>query len=82
MIRDDPKLKGRVHFWPFDGFEIHQAKSVVVVYPSIFRRRYPRERRSLDEQDAWSVAMWLKAMDGRGVLGRYFNPPLTIPERQ
>ena len=82
-IRDKPHLKGRLHFWPFDGFEIPPKKSVIVeVYPSLFRRRHPRDSRTVDEHDAWSIAMWLMAMDQRGVLADYFNPPLLLPERR
>lgn len=82
-IRDNPYLKGRLHFWPFDGFEIPSEKSVIAeVYPSLFRRRHPRGSRTADEHDAWSIAMWLKTMDQRGVLPDYFHPPLSLPERR
>jgi len=71
-----------VHFWPFDGFDVPLEKSVVAeVYPSIFRNRYPRDERTSDEHDAYSIAMWLKEMDERGTLERYFNPPLSSAER-
>ena len=81
-MRQHPGLLERVHFWPFDGFDIPEDKSVVVeAYPSLMRRRYPAGERSADEQDAYAVAMWLKQMDVRGVLRQYLNPPLTLPER-
>ncbi len=39
------QVGGRVHFWPFDGWDAPPDKSVVAeVYPSIFRNRYPRGR--------------------------------------
>jgi len=70
-------------FWPFDGFEIPSGKSVVAeVYPAIFKKRYESENRTGDEHDAYSIAMWLKQMDGRGALERYFNPPLSTAERK
>ena len=73
----------RVHFWPFDGWEIREGKSVIAeVYPSIFRNRYDREGRTPDEHDAYSVARWLKETCERGFLGRYLAPPLTEEERQ
>lgn len=73
----------RVHVWPFDGWQIPAGKCVLAeVYPSIFRNRYPRESRSADEQDAYAVARWLGEADTRGALGRYFEPPLTLPERR
>lgn len=81
-LRDDRKLKARVHFWPFDGFAVAPGKSVITeVYPSLFRRRYAPAGRTADQHDAYSVAQWLKDMDTRGALGDYFNPPLTLPER-
>lgn len=73
----------RIHFWPFDGWQPAPDKSVIAeVYPSIFRKRYPTEGRSGDEQDAYAVARWLAEMDERGALGRYFEPPLSEEERQ
>ncbi|MDH3464327.1 MAG: hypothetical protein OES26_00190 [Gammaproteobacteria bacterium] len=82
-LREDPRLRDKLHFWPFDGFEIHTDKSVIAeVYPSIFRRRYPREDRTLDEHDAWCIAAWMKSMDSSGALARYFKPPLTLAERR
>lgn len=51
------KAADRLHFWPFDGWEPAPDKSVVVeVYPSIFRKRYERDGRSPDEQDAYATA--------------------------
>lgn len=83
QLREDRRLRARTHFWPFDGFAVDEHRSVVAeVYPSLFRRRYPADGRSSDEQDAYAVAMWLKDMDTRGALRDYFNPPLTLPERR
>lgn len=80
-LRDD--AGDRIHFWPFDGWQPAPDKAVIAeVYPSIFRKRYPAEGRSGDEQDAYAVARWLAEMDGRGALGRYFEPPLSEEERQ
>lgn len=80
-IRDE--LGDRVHFWPFDGWQPPDGKSVIAeVYPSIFRNRYPKESRTADEQDAYSVARWLVETVGRGALDRYFAPPLTVEERR
>ena len=72
----------RVHFWPYDGWTPSAGKAVIAeVYPSIFRNRYPREGRTADEQDAYAVARWLAETAARGALARYFEPPLTLPER-
>lgn len=72
-----------VHFWPFDGWQVPSRKHVLAeVYPSIFRNRYPREERTVDQQDACAIARWLTDMDARGFLQRYFDPPLTDEERK
>jgi hypothetical protein len=62
---------------------VAEGKSVLAqVYPSRYRRRFPRADRSADEWDAWSVAAWLRDADRRGSLERYVVPPLTASERQ
>ena len=72
----------RLHFWPFDGWVVPPDKSVIVeVYPSIFRNRYPREDRTLDQQDAYATARWMASMAAHGTLADYFSPPLTLAER-
>jgi len=71
----------QVHFWPFDGWRVPDKRSVIVeAYPSIFRNRYPRGRRTIDEQDAYSTARWLQEIDRRAALDHYFMPPLNHEE--
>ncbi len=82
-LRQMPDSRQRLHFWPFDGFDVPEGKSVIVeAYPALYKRRYPREGRSPDEHDAWPIAAWLRDADRRDILGRYFVPPLTLPERK
>ena len=82
-LREMPGGRPRVHFWPFDGFEVPEGKSVIAeVYPALYKRRFPREDRTPDEHDAWSIAAWLQETDRRGTLDRYLEPPLTLPERK
>ena len=82
-LREMPAGRSRVHFWPFDGFEVPNGKSVVAeVYPSLYRRRFPVNGRTADEHDAWSVAAWMREADRRGRLDNYFVPPLSLPERR
>lgn len=72
----------RIHFWPFDGWELPHNKSLIVeVYPSLFRNRYPRDHRTADQQDAYAVARWCHEMDQHGYLPRYLDPPLTEHQR-
>ena len=72
-LRDEAGDK--IHFWPFDGWMPAPGKSVVVeIYPSIFRKRFPDEGRSADEQDAYAVARWMVQMNQRerwGVTSRH-----------
>ncbi|MGE0098457.1 MAG: hypothetical protein AB7S86_08910 [Hydrogenophaga sp.] len=79
-LRDE--VGDRLHFWPFDGWQVPEGKSVMVeVHPSIFRRRYPREQREPDEHDAYATARWMADMAARGALQACFAPPLTPMER-
>lgn len=77
------RYRKRLHFWPFDGWSVPDGKSVIAeVYPALFSRRFDRESRSPDEQDAYAVARWLLEMDRRGCLSGYFSPPLSPEERR
>ena len=73
----------RIHFWPFDGWDIPQGRSVVAeVYPSLWTRRFPVQERNGDQQAACSVAAWLRRADTDGSLPRFFNPLLEPEERE
>lgn len=75
-------LSERAHFWPFDGWSPPPSRSVFVeVYPRLWSARYPREDRSGDQHDAYSVASWLRDADASGELERALNPALTPEER-
>ena len=73
----------RVHFWPFDGWDVPVGKSVVVeVYPSLWMRRFPNDdQRTGDQQAAYAVAGWLRRADADGSLAMFFHPPLKPEER-
>jgi hypothetical protein len=76
------KCRRPLHFWPFDGWEIPEGKSVVAeVYPSLWTRRFPRDDRDSDEQAAYAAATWLKRADLNGSLESFFHPALTPDER-
>jgi len=48
------RTAGRVHFWPFDGWQIPSGRSVVAeVYPALWNRSFPREDRDSHQQDAY-----------------------------
>ncbi len=76
------RTAGRAHVWPFDGWEVPEGVSVVAeVYPSLWRRNFPVEGRTLDQHDAYAVAAWMRNMDREGRLDEFFHPNLNPAER-
>ena len=76
------QMNGRVHFWPFDGWEIPAGRSAIVeVYPALWSRSFPRDDRTGDQHDAYSVAAWLSAADRDGSLPAFLHPDLRPDER-
>jgi hypothetical protein len=76
------QLGHRVHFWPFDGWKIPAAGSVVAeIYPSQWSRSFPGEDRTRDQHDAYSVAAWMRQADQNGSLAGFFQPSLTDREK-
>ena len=75
--------KRPIHFWPFNGWEVPEGRSVVAeVYPALWMRRFDRDDRDGDEHAAYSTAAWLQRADRDGALDGFFNPPLTAEERE
>ncbi len=73
----------QVKFWPFDGWEVPAGCSAVAeMYPSLWSRQYPREGRTPDQHDAWTIAAWLRQTDVDGALGAFFTPALSPKEKQ
>ncbi|MFO7811627.1 MAG: hypothetical protein R6V21_01560 [Pelovirga sp.] len=71
------QLDERIHFWPFDGWDIPAGKSALVeVYPSLWSKNYPRENRTPDQHDAYVTATWLRQVDMDGSLVRYLKPTM------
>lgn len=76
------QLGSRVHFWPFDGWAVPEGRSVIAeVYPALWNRSFPRQDRTPDQHDAYSIAAWMAGADCNGNLASYFSPNLTPPER-
>ncbi len=75
--------RGRIHFWPFDGWDVPPSCSVIAeVYPALWNRTFPAERRTADQQDAFAVAKWLQGADCDGSLEGYFHPQIEPKERE
>lgn len=76
------RTAGRVHFWPFDGWEVPHGFSVVTeVYPSLWRRNFQADGRTLDQHDAYAVAAWMRNTDREGRLDEFFYPDLDPKDR-
>jgi hypothetical protein len=76
------RLGDRVHFWPFDGWDIPAGRSAVTeVYPALWSRSFARADRTGDQHDAYSIAAWLYRADTDGGLAAFLKPALTPPER-
>ncbi len=76
------RLGDRVHFWPFDGWEIPSGCSAIAeVYPALWSRGFAREGRTSDQHDAYSIAARLFRADRDGSLAGFLDPSLTAPAR-
>jgi hypothetical protein len=76
------RLGSRIHFWPFDGWDIPEGRSAIVeVYPALWNRGYAQGDRTGDQHDAYSIAAWLARADRDGSLATFLNPDLSPPER-
>ncbi len=76
------QLGERVHFWPFDGWQIPAGRSAVLeVYPALWKHAFAANGRTADRHDAYSVAAWLRQADLDGQLAKFLNPVLTPPQR-
>jgi hypothetical protein len=77
------RIKDRVHFWPFDGWNVPLGRSVVAeVYPSLWNRTFPNEGRTPDQQDAFAIAKWMQVQGSDGGQEAYFHPNIESQERQ
>jgi hypothetical protein len=76
------RLGSRVHFWPFDGWDIPAGRSAIAeVYPALWSRRFTNEGRTGDQHDAFSIAAWLSSADRDDSLVAFLKPDLSLPER-
>ncbi|MGA2495704.1 MAG: hypothetical protein ABSF67_22690 [Roseiarcus sp.] len=76
------RLGSRVHFWPFDGWDVPAGRSAIAeVYPALSSRSFAREGRAPDQHDAYCVAAWLSRADHDGSLAAFLKPDLTGSER-
>jgi hypothetical protein len=75
-------LGERVHFWPFDGWNIPAGRSAVVeVYPKLWMGMGAEDGMTADQRDACAVVEWMRLTDAEGGLPVYLEPRLTPAER-
>ena len=73
----------KVHFWPFEGWDIPAGSSAVVeVYPALWNRGVEKPGLSDHERDAFVVAEWLRDADSDGRLADTLAPRLSAVERE
>jgi hypothetical protein len=76
------RLGPRLHFWPFDGWQIPSGESAIVeIYPALWNKSFPAATRTADQHDAYCVAAWLRRTDLSGGLETYLSPDLSPVER-
>jgi hypothetical protein len=77
------QLGDKIHFWPFDGWDIPSGRSAIVeAYPSMWRRRLVvPENMTGDQYDAYTIATWLRLADIEGRLQLALHPSLSASER-
>jgi hypothetical protein len=75
------QLGNRIHFWPFDGWDIPAQRSAIAeAYPSLWSKSFPLEERTADQHDAFCIAAWLSRSDKDGSLTACLRPGLTPAE--
>lgn len=74
-------LGERVHFWPFDGWDIPEGRSAIAeVYPALWSRSFPANDRTPDQHDAFAIAAWMQQADADERLEEALRPRLSDDE--
>jgi hypothetical protein len=77
------RVGARVHFWPFDGWDIPAGRwAIAEVYPALWSRSFANQGRTGDQHDAFSIAVWLSRADRDGSLAAFLKPDLSPSERR
>lgn len=76
------QLGERVHFWPFDGWDVPCGRSLIAeVYPSLWRAAFTLPNLTPDQRDAYVVAARLQHALRTGELEAWLRPALDAPTR-
>ena len=77
------RLGPRVHFWPFDGWDIPAGRSAIAeVYPALWSRSFAKEGRTGDQHDGYCIAAWMWRAHRNGSLAAFLKPELTSQESE
>jgi hypothetical protein len=77
------RLRGSLHFWPFDGWAIPSGHSAVAeAYPALWSHGFPRQGCDSHQHDTYSITAWLRQADLDGSLVQFLNPHLSELERK
>ena len=77
------RLGQRVHFWPFNGWDILGGRSAIAeVYPALWSRSFANEGRTGDQHDAYCIDAWLSRADRNSSLAALLKPDLTPNDRE
>lgn len=72
----------RVHFWPFDGWNIPAGHSAIAeVYPALWSRDFAMADRTGDQHDAYVIAAKLSMADHTGALQGLLRPNMGEAEK-
>jgi hypothetical protein len=75
-------LSNQLHFWPFDGWNPPEGKHVITeAYPALWKNNFPKDTRTQDQHDAFSLATNLLLLADNLELSGLFNPGLSPSER-
>ena len=70
--------KEKVQFWPFDGWQIREGRSVIVeVYPRLWKGSVPSKGTTSHRKDAYVIARWMWEADKGDRLRKFFRPNLS-----
>jgi hypothetical protein len=76
------QLGNRIHFWPFDDWDIPSGRSAIVeVYPALWSREFAMADRTRDEHDAYSIAAKLSQADRDSSLAVMLHPGMNERDR-
>jgi hypothetical protein len=76
------QLDEKIHFWPFDGWQIPMDRSTIAeAFPTLYKHNFATEGRNADQHNAFSIAAWMQQADLNGQLAACLNPNLSASER-